>query len=373
MDQSSSGRNHFVGFIGASFACAGLCMACLGFTEVYRGYRSYRWPSTSGVIISSSVQFLPASEDSIDKYFRKIAYEYEVQKNWLQGDRIRFGEEPGSSYRSYAAEWVAKHGVGAAVTVYYDPDNPAEAVLERGISVSSLQLPALGAIFLGVGSTMVAYWLLRPSRIGGAAGPPATSPGRTATGLDVEEVTDEQRLILRERSSPRGALVVAIVGLLIATVSVLNAVQNWPAIEYFPSAFFVVLSAIILFFAFMMLTDHETVFDRSTRRIIKIRRFYKWSHSSTLGISGYTTIRWEKVITTTKDNDGVSTSTSHPVSLEKRDMSQPPGMFKAQSSKIFDAASSEQAREFTRIVGEFLGLEQEEGGERLVDNTGRGT
>ena len=97
------------------------------------------WPSAAGKVVVSRAEVRETrviDSDREDGYrteqrnFAKIIYEYSVAGTTLRNDRVSIGEDLGNFQ---VAETIAKYPVGAAVTVYYNPLHPKEAVLERDL------------------------------------------------------------------------------------------------------------------------------------------------------------------------------------------------------------------------------------------------
>ena len=90
---------------------------------------SLSWRSTQGRVLKSRVEVSGGEVTSVSPY---VLYEYEVHGQMYQSVQIQAGDRfirSGTSRDAY--ETVDKYPVGAMVTVYYDPSNPAEAALER--------------------------------------------------------------------------------------------------------------------------------------------------------------------------------------------------------------------------------------------------
>lgn len=85
------------------------------------------WSSTMGTVISSTIEWRRRSEGGSVAY-PSVQYNYQVMGQVLQGGRIMPGPPVGGSG---AKKVVARYPVGAQVMVYYDPNNPSDAVLER--------------------------------------------------------------------------------------------------------------------------------------------------------------------------------------------------------------------------------------------------
>jgi len=64
-----------------------------------------------------------------------------------KGDKITFGFTQGYGNYAKAQAALARYPLGAQVTVYYNPANPTDAVLERKAGGSTISL-VLGIIFI---------------------------------------------------------------------------------------------------------------------------------------------------------------------------------------------------------------------------------
>lgn len=90
---------------------------------------SQAWPSTTGRVLFSSVEQRRRRKKR-DFYCPKVRYEYTVSGKQYQGGALSFGQMVLSDYDA-AAQKAAQYPVGSMVQVYYNPENPADAVLER--------------------------------------------------------------------------------------------------------------------------------------------------------------------------------------------------------------------------------------------------
>lgn len=88
------------------------------------------WPSTTGTVTFSTVEWRRSSDNNGSSAYPVIQYTYQVMGQLLQGRKIAPGPEVGGSG---ANKVVARYPAGTQVTVYYDPNNPSDAVLERGM------------------------------------------------------------------------------------------------------------------------------------------------------------------------------------------------------------------------------------------------
>ena len=95
------------------------------------------WPSVEGRVVTSAAQMRSVrviDDDREDgrgheqRNFANVIYEYSVAGVPFRNNRISIGEDRGNFE---VAETLAKYPAGKAVTVYYNPLHPKDAVLER--------------------------------------------------------------------------------------------------------------------------------------------------------------------------------------------------------------------------------------------------
>jgi hypothetical protein len=85
-----------------------------------------QWPSTMGVVQMSTIE-QRSSDDGYTDY-PVVQYSYQVSGQSYQSMKLAPGPEVGGSG---ARGIVAKYPAGAQVMVFYNPQNPSDAVLER--------------------------------------------------------------------------------------------------------------------------------------------------------------------------------------------------------------------------------------------------
>lgn len=89
---------------------------------------SQHWPSTTGVVLTSEVGH--TGDDS--GWYTRVIYRYEVGGRAYESSRIAVGVELGDQSQVSHERLASRFPVGARVTVYYNPQNPAEATLIQG-------------------------------------------------------------------------------------------------------------------------------------------------------------------------------------------------------------------------------------------------
>jgi hypothetical protein len=97
------------------------------------------WTETMGQVVSSGIE--PRTGRSqhgyTTAYYPVVVYTYDAMGQRFQSSRINFGAEMGYGYTGWAQNIVNKFPVGSAVPVYFNPENPPEAVLTRSAGGSS--------------------------------------------------------------------------------------------------------------------------------------------------------------------------------------------------------------------------------------------
>ena len=126
--------------------------------------QSVDWPSTPGRIVESSIT-TSIPDRRIDNtrsttYAPSVEYIYTVQDVEYHGKRIGFGDVIKST--RHEADAVIQHYFkNAMVSVYYNPQNPAEAVLEKKVgSQSGFLVLVIVFLLLGLISCGVSLWAI---------------------------------------------------------------------------------------------------------------------------------------------------------------------------------------------------------------------
>ncbi len=94
---------------------------------------SSNWIGTSAVITSSKVRRDWDKNQGAAKtiYWFEVQYNYVVDDKTYQGKRYTFHGNPSFSNKSEAKKLLEKFPVGKKITIYYQPENPEEAVIKR--------------------------------------------------------------------------------------------------------------------------------------------------------------------------------------------------------------------------------------------------
>jgi hypothetical protein len=116
-----------------------------------RAGASQTWSGVQGTIVEAVVrkhERIEVGEASSTTYSAHIRYSYTINSQEYFGERVHFGAE--KTAKADAEETVRHYSQGASVMVYYDPDKPQDAVLEKRSGSGWLQI-GLGIILLIAG------------------------------------------------------------------------------------------------------------------------------------------------------------------------------------------------------------------------------
>jgi Protein of unknown function (DUF3592) len=106
--------------------------------EIWNQFESRSYPATTAEITHSEVTRHRGSKGGTT-YGVDIRYRYVVDDRSLEGTRFRYNADF-TSDSTWAVKAVAEHPVGLQTRVYYNPQNPRDAVLATGLDGSDLML-----------------------------------------------------------------------------------------------------------------------------------------------------------------------------------------------------------------------------------------
>ncbi len=135
-----------IGF-GAIAIAIGVALYVSQFRQGLRATASKQWPVSPGTVIASALEKSP---DGRWRYRAAVQYRYRAGGKEYQSDRIFWGGNEGR--QKHMASVIAAYPQGGKVSVHYDPQNPAEAVLDPAQNIGSrpLVLYAMAMITLGL-------------------------------------------------------------------------------------------------------------------------------------------------------------------------------------------------------------------------------
>lgn len=147
-----------VRFLLIGFACVVAAVLALAIAvKWWEVRRASRWVPTPGRIVSSRVvqREVSAGEGRSEmRNFPAITFSYKVGNRTYRSDRYSIRENLGNTDVS---ETLAKFRKGAEVTVFYNPDDPGEAVIERDLPEGAFQALSLVAVLIVVGAAALVF------------------------------------------------------------------------------------------------------------------------------------------------------------------------------------------------------------------------
>jgi hypothetical protein len=166
---SSNGVPLFA-FLLPALAFAATIASILSFVRMRRLARAgMSWPTTSGTIKSSAVieEWVEDRRDDdkqeirrkIPRYQVDLRYAYRVAQRDFVGLDPNFGWTGIYGLRELAEKAAGQYRVGQAVTVYHDPQRPANSVLEPSARGGTYAPLVFGAISAVVGAVLLSFFL----------------------------------------------------------------------------------------------------------------------------------------------------------------------------------------------------------------------
>ncbi|MGB8980394.1 MAG: DUF3592 domain-containing protein [Anaerolineales bacterium] len=135
------------------FVGVGLILIYTYFRNLARVRDSAGWPTSQGTVVESRVRESTSQDQdgfTSTSYFPEVRYLYHVLGSEYEGNMITFGSQSGGA-QNKVVEVINRYPTGSTVTVYYDPEKPSMAVLERSVSkgllVSGVVCIAIGIFF----------------------------------------------------------------------------------------------------------------------------------------------------------------------------------------------------------------------------------
>ena len=156
------GNLYCLGGFGVVFFLASLLAATTAIKDWRRYRESENWVPVTAQIVSGNISARRGSKST--SYVLDIKYAYKVLGQSYENNQFSFGSE-GTGYdtRKKAEGILAKYPIGNQVTIYYDPNNPQQAVLERKYDSTGAILAVIVGI-LGIG--MIIYSFLQLLALG---------------------------------------------------------------------------------------------------------------------------------------------------------------------------------------------------------------
>ncbi|MEQ8288296.1 MAG: DUF3592 domain-containing protein [Gammaproteobacteria bacterium] len=145
----------FIGYLPMLLGVCGIGYALLVIRR--KASRVEEWPGVQGKIVLSEVKTCVSKQggfsDNVSKFKNfeaSVKYTYEVDGRRFVGSEINPGGQLATYMSERAQSKAATYHKGAEVLVFYNPDNPQEAYLEKNEETSLLVIGA-SSVFIVVG------------------------------------------------------------------------------------------------------------------------------------------------------------------------------------------------------------------------------
>lgn len=127
-------------------------------------WRARSWIAVPGRVVSSKSIERVVKRPGVDagsekRNFAEVSYAFDVDGKKRTGTRVSIGEDLGNGD---VAETLVRYAPGTHVTVYYNPDDPNQTVLERDPPRGAFQFMALLILALAAGAIVAvdgATWI----------------------------------------------------------------------------------------------------------------------------------------------------------------------------------------------------------------------
>lgn len=130
--------------VAVPFVIVALVLGFIGLRQRARVNATKAWPTVSGQVLHSTVEARRShsSEGGYStSYYPVVVYQYQVNGRAYQSNQINAGSPIGRGSQRFVEQYVAEnYAPGAVVQVYYDPENPQQAVLEHKATSGNILL-----------------------------------------------------------------------------------------------------------------------------------------------------------------------------------------------------------------------------------------
>ncbi len=139
----------------APFLCmVGLASLVLlvGVNEMLNAHKTIHWPTTTGTIINSSIGKAEAASRS---YFwvPRVSFRYQIGTQTYTSSRYSASTQTGFYVRRSVERILAHHPPGSHAIVFYQPNDPGNAILAAGIGPvfsSAMRFVLLSLLFFAL-------------------------------------------------------------------------------------------------------------------------------------------------------------------------------------------------------------------------------
>ena len=162
----SAGRRWLTSGCSLVIVCG--LMLPVSLIDLSQSQRPQSWPTTSGLIIESSVRSTTNSSGRLGVdvvYFPQVSYSYTIAGREYLGGNVYRGKSPDDQQSAQAV--VKRYRAGSRVSVFYDPQAPHQSVLEPQVQPKDYYavIGMLAGLLAGV-ACLLRFWKIRQEELG---------------------------------------------------------------------------------------------------------------------------------------------------------------------------------------------------------------
>lgn len=141
-------------FISVLIIVCSLIILLYGVYLTFKSRSTKEWSKTKGVVIKSEVykETTPSGMDGTSLSFKTlIEYKYKADDEEHISKRVFYGDTIGTSLPFKSKKLIKQYPIDSEVIVYYNPVNPKESVLQKGLNFIIIEIYFLGSTILVIG------------------------------------------------------------------------------------------------------------------------------------------------------------------------------------------------------------------------------
>jgi hypothetical protein len=152
---------HLLHLAAVVLLLGGVALACWGVRNHRRLDRRYadakgRWVKGSATVVEARIlerERTDSNDNSYTYYEPRLRYSYAVDGVAHEGQRVALCGVPHFNSPGSADDWLARHGAGALIDLWYDPSQPSDSapVLDRPSLFGAIVTVAAGLVLVGLG------------------------------------------------------------------------------------------------------------------------------------------------------------------------------------------------------------------------------
>lgn len=156
--ETTPGPSKLLLWVGIGTLALGVLFFAFGVSFLLEANASRNWPTAQGTVDTVRVTWRTDSSSNRNppdrEYYYEIYYSYAVDGQPFEGSRYSLGDGSTASDRMYRTEEEAREAAFNAwapaqiVAVYYDPADPASAVLDPGANTGTYVPLIFGSVLL---------------------------------------------------------------------------------------------------------------------------------------------------------------------------------------------------------------------------------